>query len=775
MKSKELSFNQGNLFPLHQKDLPLKIGPEPKTDLKQTLLLAKSKLSINLENAPALLKEWVGRTDFLANLSQDWANIECKLVGLIGFGGEGKTSIARHWIDHLLNNKSLPQPTGVFWWGFYENNNVDEFFEAALNYLSGGQINLETLTSAHAKANFLAGMLKAGRYLFILDGIEVLQHQSGDEYGLLINNDLFDFLDYVAASEHESFCLLTSRAPLYDLIHYITCIHRDVDRLNPEDGKALLKKVGVKGKDTELDRIVSQWGGHALTLSLLGSYLVKEHKGNVNHIPLDLVPTVNEEKYDRVTRILRRYDEHLNDGEKEFMEIFSAFRLPVCQSAIEPVFKQTTSFVEQLVKYRILRFNPQNNSYTTHPLIRNHYLKLLEQNPLKARKAHEKIRNYYFLIANSKPIKLTLDGLQPQIELVHHSCQAGDYNKAWSIYWENLEKQNRHILTGVLCAYDTTLEVLKSFFPNNDFYQQPLIDSKHSKCKILEKIGFCLTSLGHLTEAKKIYKSAKKTALSLNNWHQAIIAYHQLAEIQVHLGKLNLSKKILDIAFSLVQQKGSRWLKMESLVYQGRIAYLKGQLDVADNFFEQAKELQRQIDFNYDINHLYSWRGIWYVEYLIRLGDLAYAQAIAEENLDICQKKKWFNLIGKCHRIIGDITAAREQNDSAGEHYDMALKIARRVNRKDSLIEALIARGKWSLRWDEIKSAKNDLNEALNYSLSSSYHLYELDIRLALAWLDFKQGNPIEAKSNAEWVNTISKNINYHWGQVDSAKLLQEF
>ena len=44
-------------------------------------------------------------------------------------------------------------------------------------------------------------------------------------------------------------------------------------RLNPIDGMELLRKLGVKGSDEQLNNIVKDWDGHALTLSLLGNYL----------------------------------------------------------------------------------------------------------------------------------------------------------------------------------------------------------------------------------------------------------------------------------------------------------------------------------------------------------------------------------------------------------------------------------------------------------------------------------------------------------------------
>ena len=145
--------------------------------------------------------------------------------------------------------------TVVFWWGFYENRSIDEFLEAALNYLSGGKIDPRQVPSSSLRAQIIGAMLGAGRYLFVLDGLEVLQHQEGDQYGLLQSNDLRDLLTYFARPDNQSFCLITSRAPVLDLMEYTTYTHRDVDRLSEADGIALLEKLGVSQGSKE-----SRWG-----------------------------------------------------------------------------------------------------------------------------------------------------------------------------------------------------------------------------------------------------------------------------------------------------------------------------------------------------------------------------------------------------------------------------------------------------------------------------------------------------------------------------------
>ena len=355
-------------------------------------------LGVMLKGAPEPLKEWVGREELLAHLTEDWNDGSKHITGLIGFGGEGKSSLARWWVGEVA--ASATPPDGVFWWNFYDSPNVDEFFEAALKYMSGDRIDPRKVPSANLRAQIIGAMLGKGRYLFILDGLEVMQHNEGDQYGLLKSSDLREFLSFFAAKDNASFALITSRAPLTDLMVYDTYTHREVDRLSATEGRALLRKIGVKGSDAALDKVVSDWDGHALTLSLIGAYLVDKYQGDVAHMADIPAPTADEPRYERVHRVLRRYDEHLTDAERAFLTLFSAFRTPVHEDAFEKVFRAPgdrdagnhiglplqalddaafNALIKRLTDYRILRYDAAAHTYTTHPLIRNHYFARLTQ------------------------------------------------------------------------------------------------------------------------------------------------------------------------------------------------------------------------------------------------------------------------------------------------------------------------------------------------------------------------------------------------------------
>jgi len=822
-----LTFDPLNL-PVQDEPYPLGAAPQPRADPAAVHAAVGPRERIAWNNAPPSLKEWVGRDDLLRSVTRDWANPNRRVTGLIGFGGEGKSSLARKWVDDLLS--PLPSYStgegagvgGVFWWGFYEKPSVDEFFEAALKYMSGDRIDPRTLPSADAKAHFIAAMLATGRYLFVLDGLEVMQHQEGDPYGLLKSADLREFLSYFTAPGHASFCLVTSRAPLLDLMEYTTYTHRDVDRLSAADGRDLLRKVGVRcadaQADAQLDKLVADWDGHALTLSLLGGLLVEQYGGDVAHVADLPVPVAGEPRYERVHRVLRRYDEHLTESERAFLTLFSAFRTPVHESAFDKVFRPMlpspeigrgvggegddaafNAMVARLVKYRILRHDAATHEYTTHPLIRAHYFALLTQgDPSQTQAAHERIKDYYLEMAGDTPQYPTLDDLRPLIEVVHHACRAGAYDEAYRVLQDRIyQGWPGRVLVNQLGAWETALALMFEFFPNGDTSQDPQMSKPFSKRWILNEIGLCLMYLGRLSEAPPFQRQGAERAVAEQDWHNASLGYINLAELYAYLGELAKSAQVAQQALDLARRAENKQDERNSLAYQTWAAHLRGELEAASVAFAQAEVLERDIYSSMNIRYLFSVRGIVHADHLRRTGQADYARRVTDANLEICRRNHWEFLISMCHRVLGDLDADAGQLASARGHYDEALKIARGISHRPSLIEALLARGRFFARQANLAkvqategrppsqglgSAFDDLNEVLGYAVAGGYRIYEVDIRIALAWAHLNPhphpppsvtGEGVaQARAEAERALQMSEAMGYYWGKVDAQEVL---
>jgi len=652
--------------------------------------------------------------------------------------------------------------------------------------MSGGRIDPRAVPSSNLRAQIIGAMLGgpkgSGRYLFVLDGLEVMQHQEGDQYGLLQSSDLRDLLTFFARPDNQSFCLITSRAPLLDLMDYTTYTHRDVDRLSEEDGRALLQRLSVKGSDAEFNKVVADWDGHALTLSILAAYLAERYEGDIKHLADIPVPTADEPRYERVHRVLRRYDEHLSKDEREFLKLFSVFRLPVQESAFEKVFvlllkpldkEVLLKFVSRLANYRLIRHDEHQKTYTIHPLTRYHYFALFTKDDLSKKNiAHKHIKDYYLSTAGRTPEYPTLNDLKPLIEAVHHACQGGEYDEGISKYQQRISRGDQFVLLHQLGAYETTLNLMYEFFPE-EVSNEPKASYPNHKSIILGTIGLCLMTLGRIKESIQFHERSNQLDIDTYDFSNASQGYQNLADIYISLGRFDEGTKVAQQALDFARHAENKFHEAQSLSYQAWIAHLLGSSQLASNLFQRAEKNERV--HTPSVRYLYSIRGIFHANFLRRVGQSKYALSVTEENLNVwVNATKWPKDESACHIILGDLDIDSGRYISAREHFELALKIARSIPMKQTLIEALLARGRWQAKHMKSSSdAFNDLNEALGYCVEGGYRIYEADVRVALAWAYLANDEKEKARQSAERALQMSNEMGYHWGKVDAEEALK--
>jgi hypothetical protein len=173
-----------------------------------------------------------------------------------------------------------------------------------------------------------------------------------------------------------------------------------------------------------------------------------------------------------------------------------------------------------------------------------------------------------------------------------------------------------------------------------------------------------------------------------------------------------------------------------------------------------------------EIKYVTLLNGIQHVDHLRRVGGTVYARQVTERKREEARWVRgvnpWTAYFSRSERVLGDLDADAGQHDRAHQHYDTAVQIAHGISAQGVLIEVLLARGRWAARWGDVAAAWNDLEEALNYAVSSGYRIYEADIRVGLAWLYLNRGNPAMAGQEAARAKRMSENMGYHWGRVDA-------
>jgi hypothetical protein len=122
----------------------------------------------------------------------------------------------------------------------------------------------------------------------------------------------------------------------------------EIGELPLESARALLRTGGVRGGETQLDKLIREFGNHALTLELLSNALMLFFNGNpagaleiAKQTPslTEISGTVDlEAQAYRFGRILRFYEQQLKPGEKATLRRLSLFQEPIEAELLADIF-----------------------------------------------------------------------------------------------------------------------------------------------------------------------------------------------------------------------------------------------------------------------------------------------------------------------------------------------------------------------------------------------------------------------------------------------------
>ncbi|GGO66799.1 trypsin-like peptidase domain-containing protein [Nonomuraea cavernae] len=736
----------------------------------------------HMDFAPLPLPEWVGRDSHLRELDERARDDEVLVISLVGFGGEGKTSIARRWIDQLSASAPEDDQLSVFWWSFTERASADDFLEAALDFVSGGSISPDELPDGRARAECVAGLLGLHRFLFVLDGFEVMQHQEGDHYGSVTSADLRDFLTFFATPDHASLCLITTRAPVFDLIPYVTHHQVDVEPLEIEPGKELLRKLGIYGPDASIEQVVRDWGGHALTLSLVAAYLMTRHDGDVRRVSSLPAPDPSLPRDVLVRRVLREYDACLSEEERTFLVRYSVFRTPVPDDALRRVlpdipweeggheWRQARSAVfRHLIAARIVRRDASGRT-SMHPLVRDFFGGQAADDDAR-RALHRRAMDYYLSATAAVAAARTLEDLAATVEAVHHACRAGVHDDACDLVHERLYEGERGLITRELGAYESALTVFADFYPRGELMRRPLVRDGVSRGWIQHEVATCLQMLGRLREAAVATRRATQAFRAVGAWHDAAVSCQNMAELHLSLGALPSCEPIVDETFELARRAGDEEDVLVAETLRGALGHLQGRTEIAGAAFAEALRIARE---HTPIPALYSSSGIRYADYLRHLGRADEARRVHEVNLDVCRAAGWRGDETGCLVGLGDLALQAGDADGARQWYDQAFRIARGITRRDVLIGAMMGRSRWDLRFGRPDTAVlGELRQALTMAMAGGYRIAEIDVRLLVAETHHRLGDIEAAWDSTTRAEQMSLEIGYHRGARRAQELTE--
>jgi nucleoside phosphorylase/tetratricopeptide (TPR) repeat protein len=776
--------------------------------------------SLSLNNITKPESNFIGRVKMLEKITEWYKNPNIHIGSLIGWGGEGKSALLRKWYDTLKENNI--QRHSIFWWGFYDNAYFNPFLDSLFNYLSQDSFNLNDYRTNWLKVIKIKELLLNSENLIILDGLEEMQksEETGDMFGCMLHREFSEILKFLADTNVKGLCLITSRYPLTDIIEWEGASYQrlDVDQLSIEEGKALFKKIGVSGNSENIETVIKDYKCHALSLTLLAKYLVKDYKGNIERAN-DIPPFYSDkEAGGKAHRILLWYEQQITEAQRSFMKIFSIFRIAVQKRDFEGVFRSkiTTNINQSLVGMSNFSFNRmidnlcernlitknQNDSYTTHPLIKNFFEYRFKDKEKKL--CHKRIYEYIGSYAPEKPD--TFEEMQPLFEQVYHGCQAGLYDevllntyiikiqRAEPIISKNKEQEQRlsglrfniygsrssikideYYLTDKFAAWETNLSLLLNFFPKGNLFEMPRASKTKYQSFILHAVGTSLYAIGRPSEAEEIEKKSVKMVRDDKDWENAIVIYEQLVENQFRIGKIDIAKATSEKAIKLsekIKGKKKKQFQATSKTYLAYTLFLLGETERSRKLFIDVNNIFREIWPK--IGGLYSYRGVYYTDFLIRTNSFDEAFKISIKNLQVCKNHKWSADISRCHRSIGALHRINRNYEESEKYLNTAFEIAKNIDIPFLGIEALIERGRLKLETDKYSEAVDDLNNTLMFCDRTGFKLYEPDAEIVLAKVYLALKDIDKAKKYVNSAYKKADQMSYYWPKIEASNLLTE-
>jgi len=788
---------------------------------------------IDFGRLPTPGPHFVGRQAELARLDQAWEDPGTHVLALVAFGGVGKSALVAHWLDRMSGD-GWRGAARVLDWSFYSqgtDNHVtsaDSFLDYALRFVADP--NPEA-GSPHDRGVRLAQLLRKERTLLLLDGVEPLQYPPGPLAGRLKDPGLAALLKNLAA-DNPGLCLVTTRERIADIAgSHRTAPQISLEVLDPSSAVELLRKLGVDGREKDLQAAVEEFGRHALTLTLLGNYLHKAYKGDVRKRHEIDLHRADERQNGHAFRVIAAYARWLGEGpELSILRLLGLFDRPAEAQALAALRAQPAilGLTESLVDlseedWQFAVSNLQDHSLLAgidsrepetldaHPLVRAYFAEEIETSHREAWEEGNR-RLYGHLRASASDLPDTLEALQPLYAAVLHGCRAGRQQEALhEVYKRRIQREDQFYSTRKLGAFSSELTALAAFFDRP--WSQPSVRlTAADQALVLNEAAFTLGALGRLKEAVEPMQESLEACIAQRNWTDAAIRACNLSGLTLTLGDVPRAVAFGEQSVELADRGREASYRMALRATWADALHQAGRWEESAEAFREAE--RRQAKWQPVYPRLYSYQGFQYCDLLLSRAEPEdgsgldglggpdsrrdeverFRQACQEvlerarQTLEWMTPQSWLLDIALDHLTLGrahlsvtlaDLRVAPGESRVAGlaqaaEPLDRAVDGLRKAGNEHHMPRGLLARASLRRFRSDFTGAAEDLAEALEIAERGSMRLYECDAHLEHARLCRDQGDLAAARWYAAQARQMVNETGYKRREREVAWLERE-
>jgi tetratricopeptide (TPR) repeat protein len=741
---------------------------------------------ISLSKLPSTNPELFGREKELKLLDDAWENLKTNIVCFVAWGGMGKTALINAWLGRMRAD-NFRGAESVFGWSFYSQGasegkqaSADVFIASALRWFGDPEPERGT---PWEKGERLAEYVKKQKTLLILDGIEPLQapsHEPGK-----IKDPALSTLVRELANDNPGLCIITTRLDVDDIKDFTgTAVENEhLEQLSDEAGMELLKHLGVKGTEDEIKQAVHDFGGHALALTLLGTYLSKVYRGDVRKRDR-IAKLTKEEKYGgRAIQVMESYEAWFKGKpELDILRMMGLFDSPAEGGAIEalkadPPIKGLTSALKNLSGDEwcfaldnlrraglLARENPHEaDTLDCHPLIREHFgEKLRNISPEAWKEAHSRLYEYYKNQAKEYPD--TIEEMLPLYKAVAHGCRAGRYQETLDdVYRKRIQRKNEYFNMMKLGAFGADLAVISGFFEKQ--WSKSILDiTEISKDLILAITGLNLHALGRLEEAVQPMKVSIESRILQDDWVNASRGANNLSELFLTMGNITqaLENARQGVEFAY-KKEGDASMIIINRTNLANALHKAGNIVEAENLLKEVEEMQKKMKPEYPF--LYSLSGFHYCDLLLDRREYKEVLSRAEHTIKIVERRLSIALdhlsLGKAH-LLQALHEGSDDFSQAAEHLNQAVDWLRESGRQDYMPLGLLAQAELYIAQKDFEKARRDLDEAMIIAQRGEMGLHKADCRLGYARLYLAMEKKETARGELAIAKEMIGKMGYH-------------
>jgi serine/threonine protein kinase/predicted ATPase len=580
---------------------------------------------ISLARLPITGSDVFGRAEDIGFLDNAWGNQQVNVATIVAWGGVGKSTLVNHWLRRMAAEQYRSAQL-VFGWSFYrqgtsgDTSSADEFLDAALTWFGDPDPRLGT---AWEKGERLAKLVGHRRTLLVLDGLEPLQNPPGAQEGRLRDSSLQALLRELAAF-NMGLCVVTTRMPVADLSDHegSSALRCDLEHLSSHAGAQLLRALGVKGDEAELRSASTEFNGHCLALTLLGSYLTDAYNGDIrsrHEVSRHLAHDVRQGAHAR--QAMKSYQTWFGEGpELSVLRMLGLFDRPAGERAIAALLKppaipgltesltnlspiEWRTILARLRRARLLAgedaYNP--GYVDTHPLVREYYGEQLRGQQSDAwKECNKRLFNYYRALAPQLPDSFA--EMEPLFSAVICGCHAGLFREALhEVYIPRIQRGNAHFAANVLGATGPLLSALVHFFEHGRWGS--LIETaieeqrltEEDQLFILMQAGLFLTATRGMgaPETRICYERAEPLCHSVN--HPRLLFMELLGQLRytLHTDKLSAAMPNAERVHALAREQKDAGLMLAAYQVFAAISYFMGEFDSARKYARRGVQVWR--------------------------------------------------------------------------------------------------------------------------------------------------------------------------------------